>query len=106
MTVRQKNLGVTIYGIEESKKGNYFANSDAFLARISTYKKGQYKGYNVMLKLCEEIIRKFGFNWMTPEELACTNYEKVKSYLIGLSVTKPQYFYYTDTLGLDNLTIR
>jgi hypothetical protein len=106
MTARQRNLGVTTYGIEECKNGNYFANSDAFLARISTYKKGQYTGYNVMLKLCEEIISKFGFDWMTPEDLACTNYEKVKSYLRGLSATKSQYFYYTDTLGLDNLTIR
>ena len=106
MTARQRNLGVTTYGIEECKNGNYFANSDAFLARISTYRKGQYTGYNVMLKLCEEIISRFGFDWMTLEDLACTNYEKVKSYLRGLSATKPQYFYYTDTLGLDNLTIR
>ena len=106
MTQRQINLGVTNHGMEECKKYNYFADGEAFLARISTYKKGQYIGFNVMVKLCEEILKAQKINWITAEDLATTNYDKVKCYLRGLTATHNDHFYYTDTLGLDNLSIR
>lgn len=92
--------------MKDCKAYNYFATREAFLARISTYKKGEYTGFKVMVKLCEEIIKSQKIDWVTAEDLAYSNYEKVKCYLRGLSITHPTHFYYTDTLGLDNLSIR
>lgn len=106
MTQRQINLGVTKHGMEECKKYNYFADGEAFLARISTFKKGEYIGFKVMVKLCEEIIKAQKIDWMTAEDLATINYSKVKCYLRGLTISHYDHFYYSDTLDLDNLSIR
>ena len=43
MTKRQINMGVTEEGIGDSKAGEFLKDMDAFIAKMSTVKKGQYK---------------------------------------------------------------
>ena len=102
MTARQRKLGVTAYGIEQFRKGNYMADNESFLAWMSTQKKGDYIGRNILQKMYEELSKMMGVDvTYTDSDLF-----KFKSMCKGLSITHPEYFYYTDTLGLDNLTIR
>lgn len=93
MTNRQKALGVTEYGYKRGITDNEFLTSnEAFLAKIATVKKGQYHGIDIIEKW-------FGIK-------SYVKLEEMKPFLSGLTVIMPEHFYYTDTNGLDLLTIR
>jgi hypothetical protein len=93
MTKRQKMLGVTEYGYERGIiKGEFLADNEAFLAKAATIKKGQYKGIDL-------IEQWFGFRCYA--KLA-----QVQPFLFGLTAIMPDHFNYTDTHGLDCLTVR
>ncbi len=93
MTNRQKKIGVTQYGYQRGIKDNEFLSSnEAFLAKIATLKKGQYKGMDIIAK------------WFGYESEA--KLEQLKPYFYGVTAVKSEYFNYTDTHGLDLLTIK
>ena len=94
MTNRQKALGVTEYGYHRGiEKGEFLADFEAFLAKAATIKKGQYKAID---------ITKAWFGEWAGE----SKHEQVKPFLNGLSATRNRHFNYTDTHGLDLLTVR
>lgn len=95
MTKRQKALGVTEFGYEIGiKKGEFLLNIEAFLAKMATVKKGEYRAIELTKK------------WLG-EDCAIVKHEfDVKPMLRGLAVIMPEHFYYTDTNGLDCLTVR
>ena len=103
MTERQRKLGVTTSDIEQVKKGNIMADNGSFLAWMATVKKGQYLGRNVCKKMCKAISKHLPPNIETNEDLV---FQEFKRKCKGLAASHPEQFYYTDTLGLDNLTIR
>ena len=84
------------------RKGNYMADNESFLAWMSTVKKGQYRGQYILHKMFDELSKKVGFDVTYTESTLF----QFKAMCIGLSITHPDYFSYTDSLGLDNLTIR
>lgn len=100
MTKRQKALGVTEYGYNRGiKEKEWLADSEAFLAKIATVKKGQY----IALNLTKEWIKKDGHD----DTYAYITHEyDVKPFLHGLTARMPEHFYYTDTYGLDCLTVK
>ena len=101
MTKRQANMGVTEYGIRVAKNGEFLRDSEAFLAKMSTVRKGQYKGLNLTIKFLKEV------NLDITDGCARITHEyDVKRMLFGLSVKLPEYFIYTDTNGLDCLTVK
>lgn len=102
MTTRQRNLGVTAYGLEQLKKGNYMADNDSFLAWMSTVKKGEYRGRDILQKMYDKLSKMSGLDATFTD----SDFFQFQCMCRGLSATHPKYFYYTDTLGLDNLTIR
>lgn len=93
MTNRQKALGVTEYGYQRGiVQGEFLADREAFLAKAATIKKGQYLG------------RALATMWFG-EYGECKLFQ-IQPYLFGLTATMPEHFYYTDTNGLDCLTVR
>jgi hypothetical protein len=93
MTKRQKALGVTEHGLERGiAKGEFLADNEAFLAKAATIKIGQYKGIDIVKQW-------FGFE-------SYTKLEQMQPFLFGLTAKYPKYFNYTDTHGLDLLTVR
>lgn len=102
MTARQRKLGVTTYGMEQLKKGNYLADNESFKAWMSTVKKGDYTGRNILQKMYNELSKLVGFEVSFTE----SDLWRFKSMCNGLTAKFPQYFYYSDTHGLDNLKIR
>lgn len=98
MTNRQKKLGVTDYGYTRGiTLGEFLADYEAFKAKAATIKKGQYRGI--------DIIREWiGGDWS--DFFYSSKLEDVKPFLFGLTVNHPDNFYYTDTLGLDCLTVK
>lgn len=95
MTQRQKNIGVSSYGIEMLKKFGCISCVEAFLATISTHKKGQFKGVDI----CKEMFPEYD------EEIAIIKMDDVRPLLNAVSAIAPRYFHYTNTLGLDTFTI-
>ena len=97
MTKRQKSLGVTEYGYERGIiKEEYLADHEAFLAKAATIRKGQYTG----LSIAKEWFSDF------PEGAARMKLEEMKPFFFGLTAIMPDKFYYTDTNGLDTLTVK
>lgn len=95
MTKRQKALGVTEYGYQRGfKEGEFLADMECFLAKMATVKKGQYRGIELTKKFCGELGASIKHEY------------EVKPLLNGLTFLYPDYFYYTDTCGLDCLTIK
>jgi len=97
MTKRQKSLGVTKYGYERGiVNGEFLADHEAFLAKAATIRKGGYTG----LSIAEE--------WFSdlPEWVARIKLDEMKPFFFGLTAIMPDKFYYTDTHGLDSLTVR
>ena len=93
MTKRQKALGVTEYGYDRGIiKGEFLADNEAFLAKAATVKMGQYHGIDL-------VEQWFGFR-------CYAKLEQVKPLLYGLSVKYPKCFNYSDTHGLDLLTVK
>lgn len=96
MTNRQKALGVTEYGYQRGIiEGEWLADYECFKAKAATIKKGQYKALEITKKwlgndFCAEIIHD----------------ADVKRFLFGLSCNHPDKFNYTDTFGLDCLTVK
>lgn len=94
MTKRQKALNVTGYGYQRGIiKGEFLADHEAFLAKAATIHKGQYSGIAITKKW-------FG------DDAGYAKHEQVKPYLFGLSAVMPEHFWYSDTNGLDCLTVR
>lgn len=94
MTKRQKSLGVTAYGYWRGiVEGEFLADIEAFTAKAATIKKGQYRG----LQLATEWFGDF-----CPE----MKLEQMRPFLFGLTATLGDHFNYTDTNGLDCLTVR
>lgn len=95
MTKRQKALGVTEYGYQRGiVKGEFLADREAFLAKAATIKKGQYTGLDITKQ------------WIGEMGTAVIHEYDVKPRLFGLSAVMPEHFYYTDTNGLDCLTVK
>lgn len=95
MTKRQKALGVTAYGYQRGiVDGEFLADREAFLAKAATIKKGQYTGLEITKQ------------WLGEVGASVIHEYDVKPRLFGLTVTMPEHFYYTDTNGLDCLTVR
>lgn len=105
MTKRQINMGVTEEGIRDSKAGEFLKDMDAFIAKMSTVKKGQYKALNLMIKFMRDAAEKNAL----PFDECCvkvTHEYDIKPMLYSLSIRLPEYFYYTDTNGMDCLTVK
>lgn len=97
MTKRQNALGVTEYGYQRGiVDGEFLADHEAFLAKAATIKKGQYFG--------RTIAEMWFSDW--PEWMAHSKLEQMKPFFFGLTATKHEHFNYTDTHGLDCLTVR
>ena len=94
MTKRQKMLGVTEYGYQRGiKEGEFLADYEAFLAKAATIKKGQY----IALELTKA--------WFPNGGAEIKHEYEVKPFLHGLTASIPEHFIYTDTNGLDCLTV-
>ena len=96
MTQRQKNIGVSNFGIEMLKVYGCISCVEAFLAAISTHKKGQFRGIDI----CKDLFNE------EDEELANIKMDDVRPLLTAVSHLAPRYFSYTNTLGLDTFNIR
>lgn len=96
MTRRQNKIGVTSYGIQMLKQYGCISCIEAFIAALSTHKKGQFRG----LDICKELFPTLD------EELAILKFDDVKCLLNAATIIAPDFFHYTNTLGLDTLTIR
>lgn len=105
MTKRQINMGVTEDGIKAAKSGEFLRDMEAFVAKMSTVKKGQYRGVDLTIKLIREADEKNGLSFSEGCARITHEYD-VKPMLFGLTVRLPEYFYYTDTNGLDCLSVR
>ena len=105
MTKRQMNMGVTEYGIRAARDGEFLRDKESFIAKLSTVKKGQYKAVELMSKFIKESCEKNGLTFMEGCARITHEYD-IKPLLFGLSVTMPEYFYYTDTNGMDCLTVK
>ena len=74
------------------------ADHEAFKAKVATLRKGQYRGIDIIktwmpeLKGMETVLR--------------IKLHEAQPYLFGLSATLPQHFIYTNTHGLDLLTVK
>lgn len=94
MTKRQKMLGVTEYGYQRGiVDGEFLADIEAFLAKLATVKKGQCLGI--------EIARQW-FEGICPQ----VKLQQMKPFLHGLTALMPDHIYYSDTHGLDCLTLK
>jgi hypothetical protein len=94
MTNRQRALKVTEYGYQRGIiKGEFLADNEAFLAKAATIAKGQYKG----IAICKK--------WFG-EYAGYSKLEQMKPFLFGLTAVMPEHFHYSDTHGLDCLTVR
>lgn len=96
MTQRQKNIGVSNFGLEMLKVYGCISCVEAFLAAMSTHKKGQFRGIDI----CKELFNE------NDEELANIKMDDVRPLLTAVSHLAPRYFSYTNTLGLDTFNIR
>lgn len=96
MTRRQENIGVTSFGCKMLKEYGCISCTEAFLAHISTHRKGQFKGIDI----CKEMFPEMD------EDIAILKMDDVRPLLNAVSVIAPDYFHYTNTLGLDTFTIR
>ena len=95
MTNRQKAIGVTEYGYERGIKDNEWrADYECFLAKLATVKKGEYILTNLVAK------------WIGSDCGASIIAEEIRPYVYGASVNHPDKFYYTNTFGLDCLTVK
>lgn len=93
MTKRQKSLGVTQYGYWSGIiDGNFLSDFESFKAKAATIKKGQYHG----AQLAEQW---FGRAYQT-------KLKKIKPFLSSLAAMLPDHFNYSDTKGLDLLTVK
>ena len=95
MTQRQKNIGVSNFGLEMLKVYGCISCVEAFLAAISTHKKGQFRGIDI----CKDLFNE------EDEELANIKMDDVRPLLTAVSHLAPRYFSYTNTLGLDTFNI-
>jgi hypothetical protein len=99
MTNRQTKLGVTEYGYAEGIiDGNFLANFDAFKAKAATIKKGQYNGAYIMRLWFPEYAESDAFIYM--------KLRQAQPFFHGLSAVCSDHFHYTDTHGLDLLTVK
>lgn len=99
MTTRQKKLGVTEYGYKRGIEfGEFLADYEAFVAKAATIKKGQYSGRSIAQAWFPEFSDMDGFIDMKLEQM--------KPFFFGLTVNLPDNFNYTDTFGLDCLTVK
>ena len=105
MTKRQFNMGVTEEGIRDAKAGEFLKDMDSFIAKMSTVRKGQYKALELMKKFVKESCEKNGLTFIESCVRITHEYD-IKPMLFGLTVRMPEYFYYTDTNGMDCLTVK
>lgn len=102
MTKRQKALGCTDYGVEKARNGEWLYDFECFLAKVATIKKGQYIGF----KLFSGILKsESGLEF--PDEVWRIKYrQNIQPFLFALNVKHHDHFVYTDTNGLDCLTVK
>jgi len=100
MTNRQKKRGVTEYGYRCCQMGMWLKDSESFLAKAATIRKGQYSGKEIAREWFEETCPDMA------DILAEANWTEIQGRFYALSVTHPEHFIYTSTLGLDVLTVR
>lgn len=105
MTRRQLNMGVTEEGIKAAKAGEFLRDMEAFVAKMSTLKKGQYRAVDLTIKFMKESDEKSGLTFLEGCARITHEYDVIPK-LNGLTVLYPDYFYYTNTHGLDCLTVK
>lgn len=105
MTKRQINMGVTEDGIRAAKSGEYLRDMESFLAKMSTVKKGEYKAVDITIKFLKELAEKDKTTFIEGCARITHQYEVIPL-LNGLTVRCPEYFYYTNTNGMDCLTVK
>lgn len=94
MTNRQKMLGVTEYGYERGiKQDEWLADNEAFLAKAATLKKGEYRGFDVLVMWNSELF-------------AICKFREVVPFFLGLAAAHPEHFSYTCTNDLDTLIVK
>jgi len=93
MTKRQLNLKVNEKSLIEIKKGNIMQSYETFKAFMSTIKKGQYKFEEIAKMIYKEKIYNF-------------QAEEIRQWLSGLSINESKNFNFSETLGLDLITVR
>ena len=100
MTSRQKALGVTEHGYQAGiVEGNWMRDIEAFAAKAATLKRGaQYHGKDIIKMWMPEYADMDGF--VTAKREECI------PYLNGISIMHPEAYHYTNTHGLDLLTVR
>lgn len=99
MTLRQKKLGVTEWGYTQGiTDGEFLANFEAFKAKASTLKKGQYHGLDLIKAWLPEMA--------SYEYSAYIKLQQAQPFLFGLDATMHEHFIYTATHDLDLLTVR
>ena len=99
MTKKQEALGLLCWDIEEGvKNGNFLRNKHAFLAKLSTLKKGEYIGIEVLKKWMPEMAEY--------DASMKIKHEEAIPYFHFAAISFPKYFGYSNTHGLDMLTIR
>ena len=99
MTNRQKKLGVTEYGYKRGIiKGEFLADNEAFRAKAATIKKGEYRGRDIIAAWFPEYADMAGFMLLKLEE--------AKPFFFGLTAVLPNNFNYSDTHGLDKLSVK
>lgn len=105
MTKRQINIGVTEEGLRAAKAGEFLKDMDAFVAKMSTVKKGQYKAVDLTIKFIREDAEKNRIPFWEGCARITHEYDVIPK-LNGLTILYPDYFYYTNTCGLDCLTVK
>jgi hypothetical protein len=96
MTKRQIKLGVTENDIKNLKEKGELNSFGTFKAWMANLKKGQYNSEQITKMIYgnnEEYLLKF-------------RKEEIKQFLLGISINNRDNFNYSDTLGLDILTVR
>lgn len=88
---------------------NRFVKIGAIRSDVEAYLNGEYLSN---IKALEYHLRFVGgrnrqiSSIQLAEELGAYDIDQLKRYLRGMSINHPDLCYYTDTLGLDSLTIR
>lgn len=94
MTKRQKALGVTEYGYRRGCiLGEFMADYESFFAKAATIKKGQYIGLDIAKK------------WFDDEYVAAGLHPEMQRFFFAISCNCSSHFIYSNTHGLDCLTV-
>lgn len=100
MTKRQQKLGITETGYQDGIiDGNWMRNREAFEAKAATLKKGQYHGREVIQAWFPAEYRDYD-SFIDEKHEACI------PFFNAITILHPEAYLYTNTHGLDLLTVK